>query len=496
MGVLPLYQRQAPFFSRRYPRIALILAGFLIRIYSIDFQGLWRDEVDQWRFALSPLRDQFSHFFEIGWNGPLFSPILRLWIAGVGDSVFGMRYFSLLCGVLCIPLIYVLSQRMLDKKTAVWSVLLYAFSPYMVWYAQEVKMYTWVPMLVLLGLYSLERACRVPGWKWWVITFTATCAAFYSHILAALVIPVQFVWYWRNPKRHKKAWIGGAVILLLLVVPYVPLLFWQLPMVFTARETGYPTKSLFEMVSALLTGWTAGIYMGAWTNGFIWHAVTGLSGACALFGLTVLVRERYRQLSMLLAWLVLPLLAIWIFSLKSPIFADRYLIWTAPAFFILAAHGISQFAKININLMWFIGLTVVLSAFPALYSQSTLAIKPQYQILVNYLMRQDSAEDLFLFQIPYNARVFEYYARNQIYHQDGAPYTNWHVADGSYQVGESYVHQEMKRLTGEYSKIWLIYSEVELWDERELVKDWLDSRWILADERIFRGVTLYAYERP
>ena len=177
-------------------------------------------------------------------------------------------------------------------------------------------------------------------------------------------------------------------------------------------------------------------------------------------------------------------------------FTDRYLIWTAPAFLMLVAFGITQASKVARVLLWGIGLAVVISTLPGLFSQSTLAIKPQFTNVVDYVSSHSSVDDLLLFQIPYNARAFEYYTPNQIYHRDDAPYTNWKLVDGSYQVGESYVHQEMERIVNGYPTIWLVYSEVLLWDERELVKQWLDTRWNLFDEQFYQGVALYGYRRP
>ncbi|MFN2110520.1 MAG: glycosyltransferase family 39 protein, partial [Anaerolineae bacterium] len=152
----------------RAARISILGVAFLVRVISLDTQGLWRDEVDQWRFALQSWGEMLRNFTRAGWNGPLYSPLMRIWIALTGDSVFAMRYFSLLWGVVGVALLYVLVKRLVDdakfgEGAAQWSALLLALSPYMVWYAQEIKMYTWVPMLVLLALYALDRACTVPN---------------------------------------------------------------------------------------------------------------------------------------------------------------------------------------------------------------------------------------------------------------------------------------------------------------------------------------------
>ncbi len=491
----PHYECQVTSINSKMRFGVVLLLGFILRAISLDFQGMWRDEVDQWRFALSPMKEMLSHFTVTGWNGPLFSPLLRLWIMVAGDTVYAMRYLSLLCGVLCIPLIYVLCKRLFDQKAAFWSALMIALSPYMVWYAQEVKMYTWVPMLIILALYGLERACKKPLWIWWAITLAATCLAFYSHILAALMIPVLALWFCLTPNRHKKAWVGGGIVFILLTLPYMPLLVWQFPMVITARETGYPAFTLLEMVTALLTGWTSGIYMGAWTGGFISHTITGFICMLALLGLfSGLLSKSYLKLCKLIVWILLPFIAIWFISFMNPLFTDRYLIWSAPAFYILAAVGVTKLTKANRKLMGGIGVVVIVSTFPALYSQSAYPIKPQFNKAAEYVLSHNRADDLLLFQIPYNAQVFNFYSQNQIYNWDEAPYTNWKLADGRYQVGESYVQQEMSKIVDEYNRIWLVYSEVALWDQRELVKNWLDTRWDLVDTQVFQGVTLYSYQ--
>jgi hypothetical protein len=47
-----------------------------------------------------------------------------------------------------------------------------------------------------------------------------------------------------------------------------------------------------------------------------------------------------------------------------------------------------------------------------------------------------------------------------------------------------------------HARVWLIYSEAQLWDDRELVKGWLDEHYVQVDAAHMQGVSLYAYERP
>jgi mannosyltransferase len=482
----------------RVSRTAILGLAFLVRIIALDAQGLWRDEVDQWRFALQPWGEMLRNFTRSGWNGPLYSPLLRVWIALTSDSVFAMRYFSLLWGVLSVALLYVLVKRLVDgaaygEGTAQWSTLLLALSPYMVWYAQEIKMYTWVPMLVLLALYALDRACTVPNWRWWVTLLIAATLAFYSHLLAALLIPVEVLWFWLHPRRQRHAWRGGAITLALLTLPYLPMLRWIAPMLLAERETGYPTYSLWQMTKTLFSGWTVGVAQSL-SGGPLPLYVALFLGAMALIGMVALIlRKRIVALVQLWLWILVPLLLLWLVSLRGPIFTDRYLIWAAPAFYVLAGIGLATIHDLWRWLIVILLLHVLILNGVGLYRQATVPIKPQFQLATRHIEISRAPDELLLFQIPYNHHVALYYAEGSLDPWAEAPFTNWRKEDGSYHVYMPYVEEQMTVLTSGYSGVWLVYSEVALWDDRELVKQWLDSHTRLAEHQTYVGVDVFHY---
>ena len=482
----------------RAARISILGGAFLVRIISLDTQGLWRDEVDQWRFALQSWGEMLRNFTRAGWNGPLYSPLMRIWIALTGDSVFAMRYFSLLWGVVSVALLYVLVKRLVDdakfgEVAAQWSALLLTLSPYMVWYAQEIKMYTWVPMLVLLALYALDRACTVPGWRWWAVTLIATTLAFYSHLLAALLIPVEVLWFWLHPRRQRYAWRGGVITLALLTVPYLPMLRWIAPMLLAERETGYPAYSLWQMVRTLFSGWTVGVAQSLSSDPLPLYVALFLAGMAFIGMVALVLRKRIVALAQLWLWMLVPLLLLWLVSLRGPIFTDRYLIWAAPAFYVLAGIGL---ATIHDLWRWLIVIlllhTLILNGV-GLYRQATIPIKPQFQLATHHIEVSRASGELVLFQIPYNYHVALYYAEESLDPWAEAPFTNWQEADGSYYVDMPYVEEQMLMLTSGYSGVWLVYSEVTLWDDRELVKEWLDSHTRLVEHQEYTGVDVFHY---
>ena len=457
-GVDQLTKRRVQGRHRQHPvqmtlvLVALVLLAYLVRLMGIQSQGLWRDEVDQWRFAFFGWRELLANLTRPGWNGPLYSILLRVWIEFAGDTPFAMRFLSTLWGVLSVPLLFRLSTRLCGKRGAMIAALLTALSPYMVWYAQEIKMYTWVPFLVLLACYALDRACQTSRLVWWGMVLVAASLAFYSHILTALLVPVLVLWFLLCRDRHPRALVGGMLVLAGLVLPYLPLLQWQLPLLLQQRETGFPRYSLEQMAQMLLTGWSAGIYQGSWGGeAGLWVIVTAFA-LLVWAGLVRLALSRRVRLVQLGVWLILPLLAVWLVSLRSPIFTDRYLIWSAPAFYILGG----------------VGLDALRRRWPSL-----AAVLLALLMLINL-------HGLF-------------YADGDLGRWAEAPYTNWQLPDGRYQVGESYVTQEMARIVGDTQRVWLVYSEAALWDARELVKAWLDTTCRTDEAYYFTGVSLFLY---
>jgi uncharacterized membrane protein len=355
---------------------SLVLIAFAVRAASLDTQSLWRDEVDALLFATAPWEDVLSNFTRVGWNGPFYHLLLRGWIALTGTSEYAMRFLSLTFGVLCVPLAYVLGRRMFNRQAGLVAALLVAASPYLVWYSQEVKMYTLVAALALLSIYALSRALSGSteraevlskgravdgkGWHWWAVQITATSLAFYAHILAALLIPVQVLIYLTWWPQARRRWLGALIALACLILPYLPQAGWQMELLFQdsvrnsprqspdqivetllanwragnflllrTRVTGFTRYELIETARILLNGWSMG-YFGSFGWGWPWGVV--LMGGLVAWGLLSFFfpsggwKKELRKRLSLLCWLVVPVLTVWYVSNWQPLFTDRYFI--------------------------------------------------------------------------------------------------------------------------------------------------------------------------
>ena len=506
--------------------LAFTLLAFLLRAYHLDFQSLWRDEVDAIRFARSPWPELIATFTGPGWNGPLYFFVLRYWLALAGSSEFSLRYFSLFFGVLTVPLSYILGRRWLGQRSpgdvpptspdlspqhrpsafvGVWTALLMAVSPYLVWYSQEGKMYALVLALGILSMYLYRRALDEGRWWWWAGHVLVTSLGLYTHILMALLIPTQALLFILGWPRYRAHWRGWLVDMLCLTLPYLPLATWQMPLLLSGFQTGHPFYPLGDMVSILFSAYAQGILSPLYPLSHVVMAFLCLAGILALVKVeNDLSRamgnqgpppsthqeqaqaDNRRRLEELLVYLTVPVLAVYLVSLRMPVFTDRYLIWVAPAFYLLAARGLAAI-RARSGLVFALVLALALTGnLVTWWTQVHTPIKSDFRAAARYFAAHRQGDELVIFQIPYVRYTFEYYFHDEYRWAEGL-YTN-------YGMSEEEVDRLMQAMVAGYEEVWLVASEMEMWDQRGLVKRWLDTHGQVMDRADFTRVTLVHYK--
>lgn len=241
---------------------ALLLIAFALRMLNLVGESLWRDEVDIVRFAQMPLQNLLQNFPRAGFNGPLYLLLMRGWFTLVGVSDLSLRYFSLLFGMLLIALVYVLAQRLFGRSSASVATLLMTFSPVHIWYAGEGKMYTLQPALLVLALYALLRALRgnslARSRPWWLVLLVSCSAAFYVQLLSPLVLLVMTAWVGMHGAIARHNLRPILISAGLLILPYLPLLAWQLPSLLNGGSSGHAFVPLDTLLLALFSDWAIG----------------------------------------------------------------------------------------------------------------------------------------------------------------------------------------------------------------------------------------------
>ncbi|MEJ2209248.1 MAG: glycosyltransferase family 39 protein [Anaerolineae bacterium] len=493
--------------------MGLLLVAFGLQASGLVSQGLWRDEVDAIRFARRPLAALLETFRTPGQNGPLYYLLLRPWLELAGQGEFALRFFSTLFGVLAVALTARLGRRLFPARPAVGllAALLAATAPYLVWYGQEGKMYTLVVALVLLSTERYTAALLRGGWQRWLAYVVFTSLLFYVHLTAVLIVPAQALAFFLVGREVRRArWKGWLASLAALTVPYLPLLAWQWPLLRAGGQTGYAFVPLPQMVLSLLTSYSLGVV----GHGAPWALVPFVALLLAVgLGRAWPGRALRAPRGILLCWLVVPVVGFFLVTLLRPIYTARYLIFVLPAYLLLLAVGLEAVARHSRLLAAALLLGLLALNGWGLWLQARTPLKADFRAATAYVVEHRAADDLLLFQIPYGRHSFDYYRSQQAAAESapvpgqgdfrlmlplviggGPPAYSW--AEGLYTnagMAPEEAARQMAALTAGYRGVWLVATEVPLWDERGLVQAWLEEHAVREEEAHFVRVDVYYY---
>jgi mannosyltransferase len=468
--------------------LAVLVVSLGLRAWGLNAQSIWRDEADSLHFASSPalLGEMFT---TPGHNAPLYYLALRGWQALAGGDIIAARIFSALWGAGSVALMWGVGRRLLGERPALVAAVLAGTSPYLVWYSQEARTYSLLVMAVLLSFWLYLDALAHGGVGRWVLYLLCTGLSLYLHVTAVLIVPVQvFAGVLLRP-RGKGGWRAWGIVTLLLLAPAIPLLIWEMRLLLAPFQTGHALAPAGDVAGGMLLAFTAGPsgrFGLWWALPALFLALIGMASPWLQAKSQDMI-PRTASVWILTAWLLFPPLGLWGISLAMPVFSERYLIFVAPAFYMLIALGV--------GILWdrwkgvaIAGCAAVLIVHAAgLTVDATQTIKPDIRSAAQHYAAARQSDDLVLFLIPQNQGAFEQVtpANGQTY--AGAPYAN--RSQSLSAVGEN-----LSELLAGRARVWLVESEPALWDARGLTRQWLTTHSRRATTTTFHLVTLTLFE--
>lgn len=122
----------------------ILIVATLIVIPNIDRESLWLDEIFSATASLktSSLDLMFSKYISRDGNPPLYYVLLFYWGKIFGSGDFEIRLLSYVVTLLGLILSYLLIKKYFSRKLAILFLFLSAFTPGVLYYAQEARMYS------------------------------------------------------------------------------------------------------------------------------------------------------------------------------------------------------------------------------------------------------------------------------------------------------------------------------------------------------------------
>jgi mannosyltransferase len=177
--------------SNKYTQIIILLTiiGSGLRLYHLDYNSLWFDEVYTYIYS-SKTPIEILQLISFERHPPLFYWIEHA-ILTFGKGEFILRFVPAICGILTIPSIYVLGKEFIDRNIGFLSAVLVTFSPAMIYYSQEARGYSLLVLLFTVLFIVYFRALEVQEIRYWVGVGILTSLIFWTDFYS--IIPLSFL---------------------------------------------------------------------------------------------------------------------------------------------------------------------------------------------------------------------------------------------------------------------------------------------------------------
>lgn len=329
-----------------------------LRLVQADTLGIWQDEgltLYQVRLPFEQIlenRIPVAQFNTQNTVPPLYFLALGAWGRGLGYELWALRIFSVFCALLVSVLLYRAGTWMDGPRTGRIAALLGALSPLYLWYAQELRMYAFLLVLVtfsfvLLWRWYIALQNRDRAWTW-ALAYALTAAAIgWTHYLAFFLLGAQALWLGVILLRRKPLLlILSGVIGLGLAYPLIP---------YAVRRFLYGEERDFTFMPL---GTIASDLLQSIAFGLPFVVRRPIEDVRQLFPLALLLlalgvwqawrRGRWALVTLLVGGLVLPVLILYGLSYYKPLYQNaRHLIFVSPAFYLLWALGLNRLAEMR-----------------------------------------------------------------------------------------------------------------------------------------------------
>ena len=337
-----------PALARWLPLLALLLAGFALRVYRADHQEIWGDEGAKLEVVNQGLAHLYSPGAEV--HPRFFHTWLFLWYQIFGYNVFGLRMLVVLFGVLGLPLIYVLARRLFvtrappemrgaGQAACLAALLVLAVSPYHVAYSQDLTMYSLLFAMITLSGYTLLRALSAGTWRAWAVYAVVTLLMMHTHYYAAFAVVAQALYVLLRQRQALLKWVGAQVF---VAAGFLPWLFihYRLLAGQTVNHTDHLSlANLGFIISQAGLGFTLGATFPAQWAWLGWLFIALALAALVLLFTQYATRNTAYFLGLLL---LIPIPFVWAFDVILQHFGERFVSMSLPPLVLLLGWGISR----------------------------------------------------------------------------------------------------------------------------------------------------------
>lgn len=363
--------------------ILIIILGIILRLISIDKpNGLWFDEIYCHYIASQNFPGaMFDKLYNEDFHAPLYFVLLHFWMKMFGQSDLILRLFSCLCGVITIPVFYLLGKEIKSSNFGVVAALFAAVNSILIYYSQEVKFYSLLFLLSSLFLLFLIRCSKKQTKFNYSVLVILNVLILYTFTLGFLYLlcinVVCLVVLYKKDRQQFKSFLKLCLVVALLYLPYVPFIVHQAG-ILSKFFVSLTEVFYFSVPSALTT-------IQMWFSPVVYNLVNGVPivlttkqlftvdffifgifpTLLCLFALAKAIQKRGLNAFLVVINLVFVLLMFVSASFRQFAFVPRFILLAMPSLILYSAYGLytlenDKLAKLLVSIFIYLNLSYLL----------------------------------------------------------------------------------------------------------------------------------------
>lgn len=344
----------------------IIFASLGLRLVGIN-QSMWLDEAISANVAQMRWGEIISNFSVTDFHPPVYYLLLNLWTKIFGNGVIAMRSSSILFSLITIWLVYRIGILVKDKKLGLWAALFTGANPLLIYYSQELRMYSLTVMILMIAVYNWIRIVKNEENKInWICFNLATGLAFltfYGSIFLTGAMILYFLVTKKWQKFLKCFWGVGAAVLVVS-----PLLIKQIEL--SGKMLNQITNwslvlGKVNLKNLLLIPLKFSIGRISWLPKNYYYLTSGL-WTLIVFGLAIKPSVKNKKMTWLL---IMPILIGILFSFKSPLMQYFRFLYLVPVLMLVLAENKSKVLK-TVLVIGFLGFSYLYLGNSEMYREN------------------------------------------------------------------------------------------------------------------------------
>ena len=387
----------------------VITVFITLRLWHITTYSLGAGEIFSMIGAKQDWPDMFSYIIADIVHPPLSYVLLKLWILSGGESLLWLKLFPVLSGIAMVfPFLLLCRELNLQLPVVNLALVLIAINGYLIFYAQEIRMYSMFAFLALCSFWLFFRFFKSTGndIRSLVILTIINLLTIYTHYYGWLVVGMEFFFLllWRQKI------IGFAISAVILLLIFSP---WAYLVIQEARSIGglarnldwIPRPRLIDILHfyATLNGPFESRYIK-----FLGLLLFNLPLLPWLIGIVRIRRQTSNREDVIsFAWLAmlsfLPVIVIFLVSQKldQAVWIDRYFIFIAAPYMLLVATAVYRLEPkwvrnlyIFLIVLWsVVGCVIDLRTNRMAWTGAQLGSRIDWEHVVLQMSQAESASD-------------------------------------------------------------------------------------------------------